>query len=199
MQRKQRSFYKERKRTRERCILLKRTQKNACPTLASLQPVHNWRPSSCSLQPVHSWRSSSFQSVHNWGPSSCSSQPSSWRLAGIFLTAWSQLAAIFLLFTRSLFCPVIFFSFFLPQVEVFLSTLRFYSITQWSSCSAPGSLWGMPDLNPGPLTQKSGALPMSHHISLWGQKLFIGSPCVVQPFFGQATDNLKEHFYEKDY
>ena len=39
----------------------------------------------------------------------------------------------------------------------------FYIITQWSS-SASGSLWEMPDSNPGP--QKSGALPMSHHISL---------------------------------
>ena len=38
------------------------------------------------------------------------------------------------------------------------STLRFYSITPWS-CSAPGSLWEMLDLNPGPLPQKSGALP----------------------------------------
>ena len=43
------------------------------------------------------------------------------------------------------------------------STLRFYSIEQWS-CSAPGSLWEMPDSNPGLLPQKSGALPMSHHI-----------------------------------
>ena len=36
----------------------------------------------------------------------------------------------------------IFFSSYivLPQVEVTPSTLRFYSITQWS-CSAPGSLW----------------------------------------------------------
>ena len=44
MQRTQRSFYKERKRTQERFVLLKRTQKNArklrsfekngCPTLA---------------------------------------------------------------------------------------------------------------------------------------------------------------------
>ena len=39
-----------------------------------------------------------------------------------------------------------------------------YSITQWS-CSAPGSLWEMPNSNPGPLPQNSGALPMSHHIS----------------------------------
>ena len=63
--------------------------------------------------------------------------------------------------------------FFLPQVEVPLSTLRFfYSITQWS-CSAPGSLWELPDSNPGLLPQKSGALPNepphlleSQHISI---------------------------------
>ena len=45
------------------------------------------------------------------------------------------------------------------------STLRFYSITQ-GSCRALGSLWEMLDSNPGPLPQKSGALPMSHHISM---------------------------------
>ena len=28
-----------------------------------------------------------------------------------------------------------------------------------------GSLWEMPDLNPGPLAQKSGASPLSHHTS----------------------------------
>ena len=38
---------------------------------------------------------------------------------------------------------------FSPQVEVFPSALRFYSITQWS-CSAPGSLWKMQDSNSGP-------------------------------------------------
>ena len=32
-------------------------------------------------------------------------------------------------------------------------------------CSASGSLWEMPDTNPGPLPQKSGPLPDSHHIS----------------------------------
>ena len=47
---------------------------------------------------------------------------------------------------------------FWPQVEVPPSTLRFYSIIQWS-CSAPGSLWEMLDSNPGLLPQKSGALP----------------------------------------
>ena len=39
-----------------------------------------------------------------------------------------------------------------------------YIITQWS-CSTSGSSWKMLDSNPGPLPQKSGALPMSHHIS----------------------------------
>ena len=34
----------------------------------------------------------------------------------------------------------------------------FYIIKQWS-CSASGSLWDMPDSNPAPLPQKSGALP----------------------------------------
>ena len=38
------------------------------------------------------------------------------------------------------------------------STQRFYNITQ-CSCSAPGSLWEMPDSNLRPLSQKSGALP----------------------------------------
>ena len=37
-------------------------------------------------------------------------------------------------------------------------------ISQWS-CSASGSLWEMPDSNPGPLPQKSGVLPMCYHIS----------------------------------
>ena len=37
-------------------------------------------------------------------------------------------------------------------------SLTFYSITQWS-CSVLGSLWEMPDSNPGPLPQKSGARP----------------------------------------
>ena len=38
-------------------------------------------------------------------------------------------------------------------------------LTQWS-CSASGSLWEMPDLNPGPVPQKSGALLMSRHLLL---------------------------------
>ena len=60
--------------------------------------------------------------------------------------------------------------FFWPQVEVPPSTLSFYSMTQWS-CSAPGSLREMPDSNPGLLPQKSGALPMSHHITYqWATK-----------------------------
>ena len=41
---------------------------------------------------------------------------------------------------------------------------EFYIITQWS-CSAAGLLWAMPDSYPGPLPQKSGPLPMSHHSS----------------------------------
>ena len=52
----------------------------------------------------------------------------------------------------------------------------FYSITQWS-CSAPGSLWDLPVLNPESLPQKSGTLPMSNLISAneqpllqWAQK-----------------------------
>ena len=40
----------------------------------------------------------------------------------------------------------------------------FLHYAQWS-CSASRSLWEMLDSNPGPLPQKSGALPMSHHIS----------------------------------
>ena len=45
------------------------------------------------------------------------------------------------------------------------STLSLYNMTQWS-CSASGSLREMPDSNPGLLPQKSGALPLSHHITL---------------------------------
>ena len=37
-------------------------------------------------------------------------------------------------------------------------------ITKWT-CSAPGPLREMPDSNPGPLPQKSCALPLTHHIS----------------------------------
>ena len=38
-------------------------------------------------------------------------------------------------------------------------------ITQWSCSAFSGSLWEMPDSNPGPLPKKSGALPKSQHIS----------------------------------
>ena len=48
--------------------------------------------------------------------------------------------------------------FFWPPVEVSPSTLRFYSITQWF-CSATGSLWEMPDSNPGLLAHYQ----MSHY------------------------------------
>ena len=60
---------------------------------------------------------------------------------------------------------------FLPQVEVPPSTLRFYIITQWS-CSTSGSLWKMPDSNPGLQPQKSSALPLSHHISPLSHHIF---------------------------
>ena len=43
--------------------------------------------------------------------------------------------------------------------------LQYRSISQWP-CSAPGSMREMPDSNQGLLPPKSGALPMSHHISL---------------------------------
>ena len=55
-------------------------------------------------------------------------------------------------------------SFFSSVVGFPLYTEIFYIISQWS-CSASGPLWEMPDLNPEPLPQKSGALPMSQHIS----------------------------------
>ena len=48
----------------------------------------------------------------------------------------------------------------------------FYFITQWS-CSASGSLCEMPDSNPGLLAQKSGALPMSHIISIKIMTIYI--------------------------
>ena len=60
------------------------------------------------------------------------------------LTQWSLIQFFFF---RSLFS---------------LYTKIYYIISQWS-CSASGSLWEIPDSNPGPLPQKSGALPMSHH------------------------------------
>ena len=42
--------------------------------------------------------------------------------------------------------------------------LEMLQYTQWP-CSASGSLWEMPDSNPGPLPKMSGALSTSHHIS----------------------------------
>ena len=54
-----------------------------------------------------------------------------------------------------------------------------YIMTQWA-CSASGSLWEMPDSNPGLLAQKSGALPMSHHI-------FRGGGVVVQHSLSHQT------------
>ena len=51
----------------------------------------------------------------------------------------------------------------------------FYFITHWS-CSASGSLWEMPDSNPGPLPQKSGALSMSHHISSMSHHISSNEP-----------------------
>ena len=54
----------------------------------------------------------------------------------------------------------------LLSIFVYIYPEIFYIITQWSR-RASGSSWEMPDSNPGPLPQKSGALPMamSHHIS----------------------------------
>ena len=45
-------------------------------------------------------------------------------------------------------------------------------------CNAPRSLWEMPDSNPEPLSRKSGALPMSHHISKSLHMLNIPAPTV---------------------
>ena len=59
---------------------------------------------------------------------------------------------------------------FASVVGLPLYTEIYYNISQWS-CSASGSLWEMPDSNPGPLPQKSGVLPMSHHISIAGTRL----------------------------
>ena len=57
------------------------------------------------------------------------------------------------------------------------SALRFYPIVQ-RFCNAPRSLWEMPDSNPEPLSRKSGALPMSHHISKSLHMLNIPVPTV---------------------
>ena len=82
------------------------------------------------------------------------------------------------------------FSIFLgPQVEVPLS---FYRITKWS-CSAPESLWDMPESNQSSLLQMSGALPMSHLISriwnrppYWGVKMWI----LLQEKGGDSTKQI---------
>ena len=70
------------------------------------------------------------------------------------------------LIKKNFYVPLLFFfkSFFSSGVGFPLFPEIFYIISQWS-CSASESLWEMLDLNPGPLPQKSGALPMSHHIS----------------------------------
>ena len=47
----------------------------------------------------------------------------------------------------------------LAPVEVSPSNLRFYRIMILYGCTTPGSLWKIPDSNPGPLPQKSGVLP----------------------------------------
>ena len=59
---------------------------------------------------------------------------------------------VFLIFLKIFFSSVVGFP---------LYTEIFYIFSQWSSASE--SL--MPDSNRGPLPQKSGALPISHHIS----------------------------------
>ena len=56
-------------------------------------------------------------------------------------------------------------NFFLLQRYVFLSIPRIFCIILQWSCSESGSLWEMPYSNPEPLPQKSGAQPMSHHIT----------------------------------
>ena len=58
--------------------------------------------------------------------------------------------------------------------SLLLNFLHYYC-TQWS-CSASGSLSERPDSNPGPLLQKSGALWMSHHISICRKRYLRGSP-----------------------
>ena len=68
-------------------------------------------------------------------------------------------------FLKSSWChwhSEVFFNFFFFRYLFSLFTEIYYIISQWS-CSASGSLWEIPDSNPGPLPQKSGALPMSHH------------------------------------
>ena len=77
----------------------------------------------------------------------------------------NNLVEKYLLFKKVLLEYFFFIYLFIASVVGYpLYTEFFYIITQWS-CSASGSLWEMPDSNPGPLPQKSGALPMSHHIS----------------------------------
>ena len=48
-------------------------------------------------------------------------------------------------------------------MEVWVCHQIFTAYTQWPCCSAPGSLWKMPDSNPGPLAPQLGALTISHH------------------------------------
>ena len=86
----------------------------------------------------------------------------------------SFLRVYLLIFTLLIFCAAcqILFLFFLflsfTQGQVSFSTPRiFYFISQWSCSASAGSLWEMTDTNLGPLPQKSGALPLSHHISIW--------------------------------
>ena len=92
------------------------------------------------------------------------------RFPGIFLSFFFCYFLKKFIILKSLFQPIFNKKKFL--MIFFCLRGRFPSLpwdflhkSQWS-CSALGSLWEMPDSNPGPLPQKSGALPMSHYISL---------------------------------
>ena len=74
--------------------------------------------------------------------------------------------------------------FFAPGVGFPLYPEIFVLYSQWF-CSASGSLWEMPDSNPGPLPQKSAALAMSHHISEMSHHISQQLTC---PFFWAAIN-----------
>ena len=72
----------------------------------------------------------------------------------------------------------------------FHSTFRLYCITQWP-CSAPGSLWEMPDSNPGCLSQKSAALRISHHDSKCRLFVRVCMKCFVLLMAGTESPPLE--------
>ena len=77
-----------------------------------------------------------------------------------FLTLDSFFYYLFFIFFYYLFFIFFYYLFFAPGVGFPLYPEIFVHYSQWF-CSASGSLWEMPDSNPGPLPQKSGALAIA--------------------------------------